>query len=286
MLHTVVTTVHSGRDIRRSPALRVLSRLHLVLALALAMHLLCQFSAAQQENQSDAMPDAPSASKAQATPQGNSAMQSSAQFISLLQRGSIVFPNLATSTAPLSPEEKLKLSVNNSVSLSAFVAANLSAGVNQAHERPAAYGDAIGGYGRRLGAAMARRSSSQLLGTFLLASALHQEPRFFVRNDLDFGGSVKYAIRRVFVTRGDSGNPEFNWSGLLGMMGSEGLANVYYPDNYRTAANTFSRFGFDMLGNAGGNLLRQYWPRITQRLKLVPQQTTTAPGPSSGATKP
>src|SRR5208337_4003709 len=230
MLHTVVTTVHSGRDIPRSPALRVLSRLHLVLAVALTMHLLCQFSAGQQQDQSGATP---SASKAQATPQGNNAMQSSAQFVSLLQRGSIVFPNLATSTAPLSPEEKLKLSVNNSVSLSAFVAANLSAGVNTAHEQPAAYGDAIGGYGRRLGAAMARRSSSQLFGTFLLASALHQDPRFFVRNDLDFGGSIKYAIRRVFVTRGDSGDPEFNWSGLLGMMGSEGLANVYYPDNYR-----------------------------------------------------
>jgi len=285
MLRTVVTTVHSGRDIRRSLGLRVLSKLHLVFALALTIHLLGLRSSAQQEDQSAPMPDAPSASKAQATPQGNSAMQSGAQFVSLLQRGSIVFPNLATSTAPLSPEEKLKLSVNNSVSLSAFVAANLSAGVNQAHEQPAAYGEAIGGYGRRLGAAMARRSSSQLLGTFLLASALHQDPRFFVRNDLDFGGSVKYAIRRVFVTRGDSGDPEFNWSGLLGMMGAEGLANVYYPDNYRTATNTFSRFGYDMLGNAGGNLLRQYWPRINRRLKLVPSTASTKTSPL-GSTKP
>ena len=122
---------------------------------------------------------------------------------------------------------------------------------------------------------MARRSSSQLFGTFLLASALHQDPRFFVRNDLNLGGSVKYAIRRVFVTRGDSGNQEFNWSGLLGMMGAEGLANIYYPDNYRTAGNTFSRFGYDLLGNAGGNLLRQYWPRINRKLKLVPQPTTS-----------
>src|SRR5271165_1518022 len=284
MLRTVVTTVHSGRDIRRSVALRGLSTLRLVFALALTMHLLCQFSGAQQQDQSGPTPDAPSVTKTQATSQGNNAMQSSAQFVSVLQRGSIVFPNLATSTAPLSPEEKLKLSVNNSVSLSAFVAANLSAGVNQAHEQPAAFGEGIGGYGQRLGAAMARRSSSQLFGTFLLASWLHQDPRFFVRNDLDLGGSVKYAIRRVFVTRGDSGNQEFNWSGLLGMMGAEGLANVYYPDNYRTAGNTFSRFGYDLLGNAGGNLLRQYWPRINHKLKLV--QQPTASGTSSGANRP
>ena len=215
-------------------------------------------------------------------------MQSSAQFVSLLQRESLVFPNLATSTAPLSPEQKFKLSVNNSVSLSAFVAANLSAGVNQVHDAPAAYGEGIGGYGKRLGAAMARRASSQLLGTFLLASALHEDPRFFVRNDLDFGGSVKYAIRRVFVTRTDSGDPEFNWSGLLGMAGAEGLANVYYPDSYRTAANTFSRFGFDLMGNAAGNLLRQYWPRINRRLQLAPVQTGSVGKiePSIGFTRP
>ncbi len=276
MLRTVVTTVHSGRDVGPSLALRVLSTLRLALALALAVHLLGPRSSAQEQDQSGPLPDAPSVTKARVTPQGNNAMQSSAQFVSLLQRESIVFPNLATSTAPLSPEQKLKLSVNNSVSLSAFVASNLSAGVNEVHDAPAAYGEGVGSYGKRLGAAMARRASSQFLGTFLLASALHEDPRFFVRNDLGFGGSVKYALRRVFVTRSDSGDPVFNWSGLLGMAGAEGLANAYYPGNYRSVANTFSRFGFDMLGNAGGNLLRQYWPRINHKLQLVPQQTAPA----------
>lgn len=280
----VVMTVQSGRDIWQLPYLRVLSMLRLVLALALTMQLLGLRSSAQQQDPSGASPDAPSVTKAQATARGNNRMQSSAQFVSLLQRESLVFPNLATNTAPMSPEQKFKLFVNNSVSLSAFVAANLSAGVNQVHDAPVAFNEGIGGYGQRLGAAMARRSSSQLFGTFLLASALHQDPRFFVRNDLDLGGSVKYAMRRVFVTRGDSGNQEFNWSGLLGMMGAEGLANIYYPDNYRTAGNTFSRFGYDLLGNAGGNLLRQYWPRINRKLKLV--QQPTASGTASGASRP
>ncbi len=280
MLRTAVSTTNWKQS--KGPHLRALQTpapFWRALLLALALFLLCQFGAAQQQNQSGAMPDAPSASKAQATPQGNNAMQSSAQFVSLLQRESLVFPNLATSTAPMSPEQKFKLFVNNSVSLSAFVAGNLSAGINQVHDRPEAYGEGIGGYGQRLGAAMARRASSQLFGTFLLASALHEDPRFFVRNDLDFGGSIKYAIRRVFVTRTDSGDAVFNWSGLLGMLGAEGLANVYYPDNFRTAGNTFSRFGYDMLGNAEGNLLRQYWPRINRKLKVQHQQPAATSGP-------
>jgi hypothetical protein len=254
-----------------------------ILSIALTSLLLCAFSAAQQPSQAGTLPDAPSVSKAQATSPGNRAVQNGAEFVSLLQRGSIVFPNLATSTAPLSPEQKFKLAVNNSVSLSAFVAGNLSAGVNQAHDSPAGYGSGTEGYWKRLGAAMARRSSSQVFGTFLLASALHEDPRFFVRNDLELGGSIKYAVRRVFVTRTDSGDPVFNWSGILGMAGSEGLANVYYPDSYRTAANTFSRFGYDLLGNAAGNLLRQYWPRINHKLQLVP---STAGTTSSSGSKP
>ena len=261
-------SLHQWPDVR-TPQPGLVRR---VLSIGLTLFLLCVFGAAQQQDHSGPMPDAPSVTKAQATPQGNNPMQSSAQFVSLLQRESLVFPNLATSTAPLSPEQKFKLFVNNSVSLSAFVASNLSAGVNQVHDRPEAYGEGVGGYGQRLGAAMARRASSQLFGTFLLASALHEDPRFFVRNDLDFGGSIKYAIRRVFVTRSDSGDGVVNWSGLLGIMGAEGLANAYYPDNCQTAGNTFSRIGYDLLGNAGGNLLRQYWPRINRRLKLTPQQ--------------
>jgi hypothetical protein len=282
----VVTGCRRGSHALQPPAFTPEAKWRRVLWLAIALSLLCAFSAAQQQNQNQtgATPDAPSASQQQqAKPQGNNAMQMSAEFITLLAKGSIVFPNLATSTAPLPPEQKFKLAVNNSVSLSAFVASGMSAGVNQAYDRPAGYGSGAEGYWKRYGAAMARRSSSQIFGTFLLASALHQDPRFFVRSDLNLGGSIKYSIRRVFITRGDSGNREFNWSGLLGMLGSEGLANVYYPDSFRTAGNTFSRFGYDMLGNAAGNLLRQYWPRINHRLQVVP---STAGTTSSSGSKP
>ena len=58
---------------------------------------------------------------------------------------------------------------------------------------------------------------------------------------------------------------------------AEGLANVYYPDNYQTVGNTFSRYGYDLAAIAGSNLLRQYWPRINRKLKILPQQNTAPP---------
>ena len=278
MAHSGVSTIQSGIPQQlRTQWLRSVPRL--ALAFGLMIPLVCARSGAQQQGQTGTTPDAPSTTKQQQSMPVTVLMtpvQSGGELFSFLAQKSRVFPNLATSSGPLSPEEKFKLAVNNSVALSSWVAAGLSAGVNQAYNSPSGFGQGAEGYGQRFGAAMARRSSSQLLGTFLLASALHQDPRFFVRNDLNLGGSIKYSIRRVFITRSDSGDRVFNWSGLLGMLGSEGLANVYYPDNFRTAGNTFSRFGYDMLGNAGGNLLRQYWPRINRKLKLVPSTAGTA----------
>jgi len=248
--------------------------------------LLCGFGVAQQQSHPGAVPDAPSASQQQEAKPGAvmNTVQNGAELFSFLSQKSRVFPNLATNPGPLSPEEKFKLAANNSVALSAWIAAGLSAGINQAYDRPAGWEEGDEGYWKRYGAAMARRASSQVFGTFLLASALHQDPRFFVRSDLGVGGSIKYSIRRVFVTS-DSGDRVFNWSGLLGMLCSEGLANAYYPDGFRSAGNTFSRFGYDMLGNVGGNLLRQYWPRITRRL-LAPKKTAGTSGPSSLASQP
>ena len=267
------------------------ARLGLTCSLIVAILLLVQASGAQQQTQTqtETTPPAPSANQ-----QGQSTtaavmmapVQSGAEMFSFLARKSRLFPNLAMNPGPLSPEEKFKLAANNSLALSSWIAAGLSAGINQAYDSPAGYGQGAEGYGKRYGAAMARRASSQVFGTFLLASALHQDPRFFVRSDLNLGGSIKYSIRRVFITRSDTGKHVFNWSGLLGMLMSEGLANAYYPDNFRTAGNTFSRFGYDLLGNAGGNLLRQYWPRINHKLKLAPPPTGPVGGSSSGATKP
>ena len=54
----------------------------------------------------------------------------------------------------------------------------------QATDRPSGYHQGWEGYGKRLGADMARAASENLFGTFLLASVLHQDPRFYVKKNL------------------------------------------------------------------------------------------------------
>jgi len=82
---------------------------------------------------------------------------------------------------------------------------------------------------------------------------------------------VEYSAKRVVFTRSDSGEKEINYSGLIGPLMGEGLANAYYPDENRTVGSTFTRYATDLGWKFGGNLLRQYWPSINRKLRLVPE---------------
>jgi hypothetical protein len=113
---------------------------------------------------------------------------------------------------------------------------------------------------------MARSASSNLFGTFLFASIFRQDPRFFVRNSPTFGQAVKYSLSRIVITRRDSGEDTVNSSGLLGPLASEGLANAYLPAQDRTIENTIRRYGADIGWLAVGNVLREYWPRLSKHL--------------------
>ena len=246
------------------------------LILAASCFLICNCGIAQQ-SQSQSAPDATSQSQeSQTTPKPANAIQSGVVLFKLLQQKSLVFPDLATSQGPLSSWQKFKLAANNSVALSTIGAALIGSAYGQATNRPSGYHQGAEGYAKRFGADMARAASDNLFGNFLLASALHQDPRFFVKKNLSFKESVKYAAVRVVITSTDAGEKQVNYSGLIGPLLGEGLANAYYPDQNRTVGSTFTRYAVDLSWKFGGNLLRQYWPTINRRLRLAPEPSSTS----------
>jgi len=241
-------------------------------------------TAVAQRSETHSLPNAPSQTEQSSqtqqpvtTPRAANPIQGGVEVVRLLERKSLVFPDLATNQGPLTSWQKLKLAANNSVALSTIFSAAAGAAYGQAVNSPSGYRQGAEGYGKRFGADMARSASENLFGTFLLASALHQDPRFYVRKNLSFMQSVEYSANRVIFTRSDSGEKEINYSGLIGPLMAEGLANAYYPDENRTVGSTFTRYASDLGWRFGGNLLRQYWPSINRKLRLVPESSSTNP---------
>jgi len=248
-------------------------------ALIIAVCLLFRAGSIAEPSESAMLPDAPSASaQSQQNQQSPNPLQSGVEFVQLLERKSVVFPDLATSKQPFRSRDKFMLAVNNSVSLSTIGAALVGAAYGQAIDSPEGYGQGGEGYAKRFGSGMARAASENLFGTFLIASVLHEDPRFYVKKNLSFAEAVKYSAVRVAITRSDSGNRTVNFAGLLGPLAGEILANTYFPEGSRDFESTAIRYASDLGWRFGGNLLRQYWPKINRKLRLAPSgQETTAP---------
>jgi len=217
----------------------------------------------QQSGAGQNPPDAPSASAKPAS----SERKTQPAFLNSLATRSIFFPDIAATPGPLSAGGKFKLFASDSISPSVIAESALSSTITQATNSPEGWGQGWDAYGKRFGSSMARRASSEFFGTFVLASALRQDPRFYPQVNPTFGGSLKYSIQRLVVTRNDDGKDVANWSGLLGPLMGEGLANSYWPEQDRTAGQTFERYGYDLAGRIGTNMLKNYWPVFFKRLR-------------------
>jgi hypothetical protein len=249
-------------------------------ALMIAICCLVHPACFAQANESNQRPDAPSTSaQRQTTPLAVKPLQGGVELVQLLERKSLVFPDLATNKQPFVTFDKFKLAVNSSVSLSTIGSSAMSAAYGQAIDSPEGYGQGAEGYGKRFGSSMARGASENLFGTFLIASVLREDPRFYVLRNLSFNQSVKYSAVRIAITRSDSGKRVVNFAGLLGPLAGEALANTYFPEGNRGISDTFIRYASDLGWRFAGNLLRQYWPNINRKLRLVPLAPQPAPEP-------
>src|ERR1700692_2231928 len=187
-------------------------------------------------------------------------------FYNLLQKRSIVFPDIAASKEPLSNGQKFQLFVDNSGSVHTVSWAILGSAIGQADNSPTGFGQGWDGYAKRFGASMARQASSEFFGTFVIASALHLDPLFHSEVNPSFSQAAKYSVQRVFIMRRDDGRETVAWSRLVGPLMSETLANVYWPERNRTVGDTLLRYGVDLATRAGGNMLREYWPVVYRKM--------------------
>lgn len=242
-------------------------------------------TAAQQEANTRDLPDAPTA-KQDSVPQkqGNSIDAT----IGIMRRRSIFFPNIASTPGSLNTKQKFELFADLSIAPSRILSSLAGAGIGQANDSLPGYGQGMVGYGKRFGSSMASAASNNFFGTFVIASVMHRDPRYFVTLHGGAGHRIGYALSRIVISRGDDGRDGANWPGILGPLVAETLANSYLPVKEQTVGGTMQRYGLRIGLNAASNALREYWPRIFRSLGI----TKIAPGINSdpaatpGATRP
>jgi hypothetical protein len=184
-----------------------------------------------------------------------------------------VFPNFYTSfiydAAPLNAKQKYSLALRGTFDPVAMIGVGIAAGMEQATNSYAGYGQGAAGYSKRFAARFLDGRSSDLLTHAVFPALLHQDPRYYYQGSGSVKSRLLHAVTSAFVARSDRGRPVFNSSYLLGDLSAAALSNLYYPQANRGANLVFSNAAVGLAGRVGTNLMREF---------LSKQLTTNVPG--------
>jgi hypothetical protein len=188
-----------------------------------------------------------------------------------------VFPNFFVSyvpdAAPLTARQKFSLATHDTLDWTSFVGISATAGIEQANNSFAGYGQGAAGYGKRWAAKFADGRSSDYLSHAVFASLFHQDPRYFYQGTGTNKSRLYHALSNGFVARSDSGKTMPNYAYLLGAMCSGALSNAYYPHADRGANLVFVNAAVGIAGRAGASVAQEF---LGKRLtKNAPKSTAT-----------
>ena len=107
------------------------------------------------------------------------------------------------------------------------------AGIQQERNTFPGYGLGAQGYAKRYFADYADEVSNRMFSSAIFPTLFHQDPRYFYKGTGSKTSRALYAISRTFVTRGDNGQQEINYSRLLGGFASGALSNAYHEGQDR-----------------------------------------------------
>jgi hypothetical protein len=201
----------------------------------------------------------------------NGPLQKTVGFFTQKVEGKSVHPlhyKPGTVMCTLELKDKFILFVRGTYDPGTILNAAFNAGLSQAQNLDAPFGQGMAGYGKRFGANYADQASFAFFKDFAYPSIFSEDPRYYRLAH----GSVKkrllHAMEHVVVAHGDNGNRMFNFSEWLGTTSAVSLSNVYHPGNRRGFGPSARGVGYTFLNDIGFDELREFWPEISRKFKL------------------
>lgn len=167
---------------------------------------------------------------------------------------------------PLTARQKWNLAFKESIDPFNFFNAGIGAIFSQAGNETPKYGQGSRAFGERYGAAMADMTTQNFFSAGVLATLLHQDPRYFrMGPEAGIPKRILYSVSRLVIARQDSGRSAFNASGICGMMLGIAASNLYYPKVSVSGPVMVGRLDTSLLGGVTGNLMSEFWPDVQKK---------------------
>jgi hypothetical protein len=181
-----------------------------------------------------------------------------------------MMPNYATvegqTAPPLKTKQVFHMAALNTFDPYVFVFDGFTAGVAQAQNTPPSWGQSRTAYSKRYALAVADNAIGNFMTSAIMPTLLRQDPRYYVMGQGSGLRRAAYALSRSVVTRGRSGQPEFNVSEIGGNALATVLTTTYHPADDRTASAMLTRYGLQLMWDVATDELKEFWPDIRRRL--------------------
>ena len=177
------------------------------------------------------------------------------------QRGFAIIPNFYAvynaNAAPLNTKLRFQLALRVARDPFTFAGVALLAGVGQGTNTPD-YVQGARGYGERFAANYANSATDIMLEGAVFPSLLHQDPRYFYKGTGSGKSRAAHVVESLFVSKGENGGWQPNYSGLGGALAAAGLENLYYPRANRGVGLFLQGFGTTMAIHTAVRMLDEF----------------------------
>ena len=158
---------------------------------------------------------------------------------------------------PLTPKLKFRLALKATTDPVTFLGAGAVAGMDQAANK-FDWQQGAKGYVQRFGASYTNMFTDIVIGGAVLPSLLHQDPRYIYQGTGTTKSRFLHAISYPFITRGDNGQRQPNYSNIGGVLASGAISQAYYPASNRGPGLLLNTALVDLGAGMADGLLQEF----------------------------
>jgi hypothetical protein len=203
-------------------------------------------------------------------------------FTRKLDRQSVHLPHYKPGLVLCSLEikDKFFLFLHDSIDPETVLGAGFDAGISQAMNDDAPFGQGGEGYAKRLAASYTDEIQFRFFKEFAYPTVFSEDPRYYRLGEGPVGRRFLHAVAHSVVAYRDNGRPMFNFSEWMGEVSAVSVSNLYHPGARRGVAPAAEGIASDVALDIGYDELREFWPEIARKLRL-PFRDQNEPPPNA-----
>jgi hypothetical protein len=167
----------------------------------------------------------------------------------------------ASDFQPLTQRERTRRYWKTMVNPLGYIKGGFSAGIDQWKDKPPEWEQGASGYGKRF-ANIVGQYSIQRTATFALASALHEDNRYFNSGKKGLWPRTGYAVASGMLARHDDASRHLSISQLGGVAAGAFLSRLWQPPSQHSPGDGAVSFGITMASNMTFGVVKEFLPDL------------------------